>query len=66
MARKGFTEHPKFMQAGQAANGGLQQALTAIGLEDKDLFSADLENTASRVVDDLTRLLLRALDRKGV
>ena len=59
-----FTEHPKFMDAGQAANHGLHQALLEMGLEDKDLFDAALEVTANRVVDDLTRLLLRAHDAK--
>ena len=64
MAKTAFTEHPQFMNAGQAANSGLHQTLLEMGLEDKDLFDAAREITASRIVDDLTRLLLRAFDAK--
>lgn len=64
MGRKSFTEHLGFMQAGQAANAGLHQALVEMGLDEKALFRADLEDTASRIVDDLTKLLLRASDFK--
>ena len=62
MARPAFTEHPKFMQAGRAANDALAVALVAMGLEDRDLYS--IEPHAGRTVDDLTRLLLRAYDAK--
>lgn len=58
MARKAFTEHPEFMKAGQAANDALAGALAAMGLELRDINSFDTH--ANRVVDDLTRLLLRA------
>lgn len=62
MARKTFTEHPEFMKAGTAANLGLQEALEFMGLVDRDLFQFDV--SSNRVVDDLTRLLLRAYDAK--
>lgn len=64
MSRKPFTEHPKFMKASKVANGALRLSLVGMGLDEKALFRADLEDTANRVVDDLTRLLLRANDYK--
>lgn len=63
MARKAFTEHPKFMDAGSFANVAIRDAAAAMGLEDSDLFG--LEDHANRVADDLTRLLLRAYDAKA-
>lgn len=63
MARKAFTEHPKFMDAGHIANGCLRMAATGLGLDEKDLFG--FEDHANRVVDDLTKLLLRAYDAKA-
>lgn len=62
MARKAFTEHPEFMAAGQTANNALATALEAMGLELRDLNSLDVH--ANRVVDEFTRLLLRAHDAK--
>lgn len=62
MARKAFTEHPKFMDAGSFANVALMDAAEAMGLEASDLNG--FEEHANRVVDDLTRLLLRAYDAK--
>lgn len=63
MARKAFTEHPKFMDASSFANVALYDAAKAMGLEDRDLFG--FGDHANRVVDDLTRLLLRAYDAKA-
>jgi hypothetical protein len=62
MTKPAFTEHPKFMKAGQAANDGLTAALHDLGLDDADLFA--FEVTANRLVDDMTKLLLRAYDAK--
>jgi isopenicillin N synthase-like dioxygenase len=62
MARKDFTEHPKFMDASHVANGALRIAATGLGLEENAF--DDFEASANRVVDDLTRLLLRAYDAK--
>lgn len=60
MARKAFTEHPEFIKASAAANLGLGEALEFLSLTEADL----QEDHANRVVDDLTRLLLRAYDAK--
>lgn len=57
---KPFTEHPKFIEASAAANLGLGEALSFLSLSEGDL----PEDHANRVVDDLTRLLLRAYDAK--
>lgn len=62
MTRKAFTEHPKFMDAGHAANAALHDAAGALGLPDSAFDG--LDEHANRVVDDLTRLLLRAYDAK--
>jgi hypothetical protein len=60
--KKPFTEHPQFHPAGLAANDGLTMMLHRLGLNDADLYDFDV--TANRVVDDLTKLLLRAYDAK--
>lgn len=60
MTRKAFTEHPEFIKASAAANLGLGEALSFLSLSEADLS----ETHANRVVDDLTRLLLRAYDAK--
>jgi hypothetical protein len=62
MARKAFTDHPKFMDAGSFANVALLEAAACMGLGSDDMFG--FEEHANRVVDDLTRLLLRAYDAK--
>lgn len=62
MARKAFTEHPKFIHASSVANGAALDAAKAMGMDERDFFG--FEEHANRVVDDLTRLLLRAYDKK--
>ena len=62
MARKSFTEHPEFMNAGRMANAALETAAARMGCLPGDLNSFDLH--ANRVVDDMTRLLLRAYDAR--
>lgn len=64
MARKAFTEHPKFMTASKAANDAFGIALADLGITDVDRFDSAIDATADRVMDDLTRLLLRAYDAK--
>lgn len=60
MARKAFTEHPEFIKASAAANLGLREAAEFLSLTEADL----PEEHANRIVDDLTKLLLRAYDAK--
>jgi hypothetical protein len=60
---KTFTDHPQFMDASRAANESLRRAAIDLGLEPSVL--DDFEPSCNRIVDDLTRLLLRAVDLKA-
>lgn len=60
MARKPFTEHPMFMTAGRIANAALLRAVEDMRCTDRDLNGFD--EHANRVVDELTKLLLKAFD----
>lgn len=64
MPKASFTEHPKFMDASRAANEGLRRAAIDLGIEPAAL--DDFEKHCNRVVDDLTRLLLRAVDSSAL
>lgn len=54
--------HPKFMDAAHVANAALHDAAGAMDLPDAAFDG--LNEHADRVVDDLTKLLLRAYDAK--
>lgn len=60
MAKAAFTEHPEFMRVSKMVNEALAE--TAHKLDCIDALHA-YEPTANRVVDDMTKLLLRAWDR---
>lgn len=60
MARKAFTEHPDFIVASRAAHDALVAAAIGLNCADKlDSFEAH----AGRVVDEMTKLLLKARDK---
>jgi len=60
MAKVAFTEHPEFMRVSRMVNEAL--ADTASRLDCIDALHAYSPQT-NRVVDDMTKLLLRAWDR---
>ena len=57
MARKSFTEHPDFMEMAKIANGAVVGAAQRAGVE---INAFELKASVNRIVDDLTRVLLRA------
>lgn len=59
MARKAFTEHPEFDRLSRAANDAVIAVAETHGCLTQ-LGSAELEPRTSRIVDDLTRLLIAA------
>lgn len=65
MSKRPFTEHHKFHAASQLASDALINAARALGggIERHDTSLDDFEVQAGRVVDDMTKLLLRAFDR---
>lgn len=65
MSRRPFTEHYKFHTASRLASDALIDAADKLGLkiERHDTSLDDFEVQAGRVVDDMTKLLLRAWDR---
>lgn len=48
MARKAFTEHPKFMDASRAANSALFGALDDLGVTAADFAGAAFDDHANR------------------
>lgn len=60
MAKTAFTEHPEFLRVSKLANEAMADA--AHKLDCIDALHA-YEPSTSRVVDDMTKLLLRAWDR---
>lgn len=61
MAKAAFTEHPEFFRLSQAANDAVIAVAETHGCLSQ-LGSAELEPRTSRIVDDLTRLLIAAFD----
>ncbi len=59
---KPFTQHPEFMAASHAAGRGFRQAVSDMGFDSRDLYRVEL--TADRIVDEITKLLLRIYDAK--
>lgn len=63
MAKKAFTDHPQFNRVSKLVNDAL--ANVAHQLDCIDALHA-YDTTTNRVVDDMTKLLLRAYDRDHV
>jgi len=57
MSRKSFTQHPDFLEMAKIANGAVVGAAMRAGVE---INASELEASVNRIVDDLTRVLLRA------
>lgn len=61
MGRPAFTEHPEFLNIASIASDVVVQAATRLGISN-EIHSIALERRVNRVVDDLTKLLIRAAD----
>jgi hypothetical protein len=59
MAKPAFTQHPEFMRVAQIASDALKDAAASLDCE-SELQLAKFEASANRVVDDMTKLLIRA------
>lgn len=60
MAKPAFTEHPMFMLASRFANEAFVGAVRDMDISDRDINDVQ----AGKLVDDMTRFLLRAYDAK--